>query len=190
MWIRRLDGLNDDLIYKVYIIIFLRCPRAKSYLWESVPHMQKSDSSTWVGIIAQNKLKDLLPNDAFFFSSFRALLNRRHHISLVVTLLVSVHQEFQASQETLDPQDQQVLRDHQAIMDLKDPWAHEETRVMKELVENKASQAPRELQDPQVQQDHLETRVMQVLVEAKVPQAPRELQSPWDVTGNSAFLRI
>ena len=111
-------------------------------------------------------------------------------MGLVVTLLVSVHQEFQASQETLERQDQQVLRDHQAIMDLKDPWAHEETRVMKVLVENKASQAPREVQDPQVQQAHLETRAMQVLVEAKVPQALRELQGPSDVTGNSAFLRI
>ena len=111
-------------------------------------------------------------------------------MGVVVTLLVSVHQEFQASQEALDPQDQQVLRDHQAVMDLKDPRAHEETRVMKELVENKASQAPRELQDPQVQQVPLETRVMQVLVEAKVPRAPRELQGLWDVTGNSVFLRI
>ena len=111
-------------------------------------------------------------------------------MGVVVTLLVSVHQEFQASQEALDPQDQQVLRDHQAVMDLKDPRAHEETRVMKELVENKASQAPRELQDPQAQQVPLETRVIQVLVEAKVPRAPRELQGLWYVTGNSAFLRI
>ena len=111
-------------------------------------------------------------------------------MGVVVTLLVSVHQEFQASQEAPDPQDQQALRDHQAIMDLKDPWAQEETRVMKELVENKASQAPRELQDPQVQQVRLETRVIQVLVEAKVPRVSREPKGLWDVTGNSAFLKI
>ena len=50
----------------------------------------------------------------------------------VVTVGVSVHQEFQASQEALDPREQQVLRDHLVIMDLKDPWAHEETKAMKE----------------------------------------------------------
>ena len=55
---------------------------------------------------------------------------------------VSVHQEFQASQEALDPPDQQVLRDHPVIMDLKDPWAHEETKVMKEPVEDRDLQAP------------------------------------------------
>jgi len=45
---------------------------------------------------------------------------RLHLMDLVDTVLVSVHLEFQASQEALDPRDQQVLRDHQAIMDLKD----------------------------------------------------------------------
>ena len=154
-------------------------------------YIYKSNSSTWVGKIAPKKKRiDLQPHYLFFLSSVRVLLSRRHHMGLVVTLLVSVHQEFQASQETLDPQDQQVLRDHQAVMDLKDPWAHEETKVMKALVENKAFQAPRELQDPQVQQVHLETKEKRALVEAKVPQAPRELQGLWDVTGNSAFLRI
>ena len=34
---------------------------------------------------------------------------------------VSVHREFQASQEVLVPPDQQVLRDHPVIMGLKDP---------------------------------------------------------------------
>ena len=119
----------------------------------------------------------------------------------VVMVGVSVHQEFQASQEALDPRDQQVLRDHPVIMDLKDPWAHEETKVMKELVEDRDHQAPavtkvkqvplapRDLKDPQVQLVPMETRVIQVLVEVKVPQVPRVLQDRLVVIGNNAFLR-
>ena len=87
----------------------------------------------------------------------------------VVMVGVSVHQEFQASQEALDPRDQQVSRDHLAIMDLKDPWAHEERKVMKELVEDR---------DLQGQQVHVGTKVNQVLVENKVPLAPRDLKEP------------
>ena len=120
----------------------------------------------------------------------------------VVMVGVSVHREFQASQEALDPRDQQVLRDHPVIMDLKDPWAHEETKAMKEPAEDKDHQvpvitkvkmvllAPRDLKDPQVQLVPLETRVIQVLVEVKVPQVPRVLQDRLAVIGNSAFLRI
>ena len=119
----------------------------------------------------------------------------------VVMVGVSVHQEFQASQEALDPRDQQVLRDHPVIMDLKDPWAHEETKVMKELVEDRDHQAPavtkvkqvplapRDLKDPQVQLVPMETRVIQVLVEVKVPQAQRVIQDRLVVIGNNAFLR-
>ena len=120
----------------------------------------------------------------------------------VVMVGVSVHREFQASQEVLALRDQQVLRDHPVIMDLKDPWAHEETKVMKELVEDRDHQvpvvtkvkmvplAPRDLKDPQVQLVPLETRVIQVLVEVKVPQVLRVLQDRLVVIGNSAFLRI
>ena len=119
----------------------------------------------------------------------------------VVMVGVSVHQEFQASQEALDPRDQQVLRDHPVIMDLKDPWAHEETKVMKEPVEDRDLQAPavpkvkqvhlapRDLRDPQVQLVPLETRVIQEFVEVKVPQVPRVLQDRLVVIGNNAFLR-
>ena len=119
----------------------------------------------------------------------------------VVMVGVSVHQEFQASQEALDPRDQQVLRDHLVIMDLKDPWAHEETKVMKEPVEDRDLQAPavtkvkqvplapRDLKDPQVQLVPMETRVIQVLVEVKVPQAQRVIQDRLVVIGNNAFLR-
>ena len=138
----------------------------------------------------------------------------------VVMVGVSVHQEFQASQEALDPREQQVLRDHLAIMDLKDPWAHEETKAMKVpvedrdrqvpkelkarqaqqvqpvtkvkqvLVESKVSLALRDLKDLQVQLVPMETRVIQVLVAVKVPQVPRVLQDRLVVLGNSAFLRI
>ena len=119
----------------------------------------------------------------------------------VVIVGVSVRQEFQASQEALDPRDQQVLRDHPVIMDLKDPWAHEERKVMKEPVEDRDLQAPavpkakqvhlaqRDLKDPQVQLVPLETRVIQVLVEVKVPQVPRVLKDRLAVIGNNAFLR-
>ena len=119
----------------------------------------------------------------------------------VVMVGVSVHQEFQASQEALDPRDQQVLRDHPVIMDLKDPWAHGETKVMKEPVEDRDLQAPavpkvkqvhlapRDLRDPQVQLVPLETRVIQELVEVKAPQVPRVLQDRLVVIGNNAFLR-
>ena len=119
----------------------------------------------------------------------------------VVMVGVSVHQEFQASQEALDPRDQQVLRDHPVIMDLKDPWAHEETKVMKEPVEDrdlqaqtvtKVKQVPlalRDLKDPQIQLVPMETRVIQVLVEVKVPQAQRVIQDRLVVIGNNAFLR-
>ena len=94
-----------------------------------------------------------------------------------------MHREFQASQEALDPRDQQVLRDHRVIMDLKDPWAHEavEDRDHQVPVVTKvkmASLAPRDLKDPQVQLVPLETRVIQVLVERKVPLAPKDLKDP------------
>ena len=60
-----------------------------------------------------------------FFSILREL-NRHHHMDLAVMVLVSAHQESRVSQVALDPRDQQVLRDRLA---LKDPWAHEETKV-------------------------------------------------------------
>ena len=62
-------------------------------------------------------------------------------MGLVVTAHVSAHQEFQVSQEALDPRDQQVPRDHPAITDLKDPWALEETRAMKAIGEDVVLQA-------------------------------------------------
>ena len=84
----------------------------------------------------------------------------------VVMVGVSVHQEFPASQEALDPRDQQVSRDH-----LQARQVHVGTKVK------------------QVQLVPLETRVIQVLVEVKVPQVQRVLQDRLLVIGNSAFLR-
>ena len=56
-------------------------------------------------------------------------------------------------------------------MDLKDPWAHEERRVMKDLVETRPPTGPKGATGPQVQQAHPETRAMQVLVDG--PPGPK-----------------
>jgi len=76
----------------------------------------------------------------------RALLNRHHHMGLVVTVRVSVHQEFPASLEALDLPDQQ---DHLAITDLKVPWVQEETEEIKALEEVKVLKDLRDLKDHQ-----------------------------------------
>ena len=130
---------------------------------------------------------------------------------LVVTLRVSAHRGYRASQEARDPRDQLVHQDHQGITDPKDLLVHEESKAMKDPVENRGFKAPREVEGQLVQQaqaearvkqvplaprDHkasrvkLERRVIQVLLEVKVPQAPRGLQGLLHVIGNSAFLRV
>ena len=65
--------------------------------------------------------------------------------------------------------------------------AHLEARVMQVPLEVKVPLAPRDHKAPRVQ---LERRVIQVLLEVKVSQAPRGLQGLLHVIGNSAFLRI
>ena len=129
---------------------------------------------------------------------FGSFLRRRHRMVPAATMLVSAHQDFQASQEALDPRDQQVLREHQAIMDLKGPWALEETRVTRALVDDKVLEDPMELKGKQVleeakvllvQQVALATEVMQVLMEVEVLKDQEELQGLWVVIGNSVFLR-
>ena len=144
-------------------------------------------------------------------------LNRIPNMALVVTLRVSAHRVYRASQEARAPRDQLVHRDHPGITDPKDLWVHEELEAMKDPVENRDFQAPREVQGQLVQQAHSEARVMQaplevkvplapgdhkaprvklergviqVLLEVKVPQVPRGLQGLLHVTGNSAFLRV
>ena len=129
----------------------------------------------------------------------------------VVTLRVSAHRGYRASQDTQDRRDQLVQRDHPGITDPKDLWVHEESKAMKDPVEKRDFQAPREVQVQLVQQAHsearvmqvplasrdhkaprvkLERRVIQVLLEVKVPQVPRGLQGLLHVIGNSAFLTI
>ena len=136
---------------------------------------------------------------------------------LVVTLLVSVHRGYRASQEALDPRDQLAQQDHPGITGPKDLWVHEESKAMKGPAENRDFQAPREVQLQLVQQAQAEARVMQVPLEVKVPLAPRDNKAPrvklerrviqvllevkdlqvprglqglLHVVGNSAFLRI
>jgi len=110
-----------------------------------------------------------------FYSISVRVLNRTHHMDLVGTVRVSAHQAFQASQEALDPRDLQMWRDHQAIMDLEDQWAHEGTRAMKAFVEDEVYKDLRELKVLRVLQVHLERRKNKVLVEVKVP---RDLKDP------------
>ena len=132
-------------------------------------------------------------------------------MALVVTLRASAHRGYRASQEARDPRDQLVQQDHPAITDRKDLWVHEESKAMKDPVENRDFEAPREEQVQLVQQAHsearvmqvplaprdhkaprvkLERRVIQVLLEVKVPQVPKGLQGLLHVIGNSAFLRV
>ena len=68
--------------------------------------------------------KQILFNLLFLFRPF---LNKYH----VVRHHVLVQQVFQASRESLDLRDQQVLRDHMAVVDPKDPWVREGARAMK-----------------------------------------------------------
>ena len=109
---------------------------------------------------------------------------------LVVTLHVSAHRGYRASQEARDPRDQLVHQDHQGITDPKDLWVHEESKAMKDPVENRDFLAQMEVRGQLVQQAQAEARVIQVLLEVKVPQAPRGLQGLLHVIGNSAFLRV
>ena len=116
-------------------------------------------------------------------------LNRIPNTALVVTLRVSVHRGYRASQEARDPRDHLVQRDHPGITDPKDVWVHEESKEMKDPVENRDFLGQMEVQDQLVQQVQAEARVMQALLERGVIQVLLE-GNPMHVTGNSAFLRI
>ena len=138
----------------------------------------------------------------------------RRHLGHVVRVLAAPHQEFQGSQESLDP------RDHPAIVDLKDPRARrvyqeakvnrasqdaldppdhpankdlkeqgdkQETKGTKDLVERKDL---RETQDPRDQRVRQEAKVNQVLVVSKVSRELLVLQVPCEVIGNSVYLRV
>ena len=102
---------------------------------------------------------------------FRPFLNKH----FVVKYHVLAQQVFQASRESLDPPDQQVLRDHQGIVDLKDPWVHEGTRAMKALEADAVSQVLKELRDCQDQPVLEEAEAKKALEDLKGPQVPKEL---------------
>ena len=82
----------------------------------------------------------------FFFLSSLNFLNRIPNMALAVTLRVSAHLEYRASQEARDPRDQLVQRDHPGITDPKDLWVHEESKAMKDPVENRDFLAQMEVQ--------------------------------------------
>ena len=87
-------------------------------------------------------------------------------MALVVSLRVSAHRGYRASQDTRDRLDR---------------LAQSEARVMQVPLASRDHKAPRV---------KLERRVIQVLLEVKVPQVPRGLQGLLHVIGNSAFIRI
>ena len=114
----------------------------------------------------------------FHFISSLNFLNRIPNMALVVTLLVSAHRGYRASQEARDPRDQLVQQDHPAITDRKDLWVHEESKAMKDPVENRDFLAQLEVQGQLVQQAQAEARVTQAPLEVKVPLAPRDHKAP------------
>ena len=111
------------------------------------------------------RARDGRSRNSFLLCSFRAL-NRPCQTELVLTVFVAAHQESQASQEALDPRDQQEFR------------VHPVARVMQVLLEAKALQVPRDHKDPRDLPVHLAKKAMQVIVEAKVPKVPRDLKDP------------
>ncbi len=92
----------------------------------------------------------LQQNNLSFTSTFR-VLNQGHPRDHVVLVLAFARQEFQVSQEALDPRDQLAFRVHPVVhpavhLAPKDPRDHEETKVTQANKEAKAPQAPRDLQ--------------------------------------------
>jgi len=89
--------------------------------------------------------------DRLLRRSHNPQLHQLHQAGTVGAVDVAVCQEFQAFQEALDLPDQQVVRDHQAIRDLKGPrdqWVHKEAKVTQGIRESKAHQVPRVLLEP------------------------------------------
>ena len=109
----------------------------------------------------------------FFISLFlfRPFLLKR----FVVKHHVLAQQVFQACRKSLDPRDRRVLPDHQGIVDLKDPWVHEETRAMKAPKADAVSQVLKELRGSQDQPVLEEEEAKKALEDLKAPQVPEEL---------------
>ena len=106
---------------------------------------------------------------------FRPLLNKR----FVVKHHVLAQQVFQASRESLDPRDQQVLRDHPAVVDPKGPWVPEGARATKAPEADAVSKVPKELRDSRDQPVLQEAEVKKALEDLKGPQVQKELLSCW-----------
>ena len=106
---------------------------------------------------------------------FRPFLNK----SFVVKHHVLVQQVFQASQESLGPRDQQVLRDHPGIVVPKDPLEHEGTRGMKAPAADAVSQVPKELLDSRDQPVLEEAEGKKALEDVQGPRVQEELMGCW-----------
>ena len=114
----------------------------------------------------------------FFFNSlflFRPFLKKR----FVVKHHVLAQQVFQVSRESLDPRDQQVLRDHPGIVDPKDPLEHEGGRAMKAPAADAVSQVPKELRDSRDQPVLEEAEAKKALKDVQGPRVPEELMGCW-----------
>ena len=98
-------------------------------------------------------------------------------------------QVFQASRESRDPRDQQVLRDHPAIVDPKDPWVLEGARATKAPEADAVSKVLKELRDSRDQPALEEAEVKKALEDLKGSQVQKELMGCWWKTGNSVFTR-
>ena len=119
------------------------------------------------------QLKKLKKRKTLFL--FRPLLNKR----FVVKHHVVAQQVFQASRESLDPRDQQVLRDHPAIVDPKGPWVPEGARATKAPEADAVSKDLKELRDSRDQPVPEEAEVRKALEDLKGPQVQKELMGWW-----------
>ena len=117
-------------------------------------------------------MKSNFSNSLFLFRPF---LNQR----FVVKHHVVVQQVFQASQESLDLRDQQVLRDHPGTVDPKDPLEHEGARAMKAPAADAVSQGPKGLRDSRDQPVLEEAEVKKALKDVQGPRVPEELMGCW-----------
>ena len=83
-------------------------------------------------------------------------------------------QVFQASRESLDLRDQQVLQDHMGIVDPKGPWVLEGARATKAPEADAVSKVLKELRD---------SRDQLVLEEAEAKKVLKGLQDPEELMG-------
>ena len=79
-----------------------------------------------------------------------------------------------------------MLRDHLAIMDLKDLWAHEGAKAKKVFEDTRVLKG---LREHLVKQANPAAKVKQEAKVLLVPQVQKEVKGFSCVTGSSAFLR-